>query len=95
MTLSDYYQYDKSFVIDFASEKIGCTVDVCDCAYQMSRIKVPNTDDHYYYVPSLQLQGNIQVYGKASGDTYYASESPETLLTLNALDGSILNATNQ
>lgn len=95
LTLSDYYQYDKSFVIDFASEKIGCTVDVCDCAYQMSRIKVPNTDDHYYYVPSLQLQGNIQVYGKASGDTYYASESPETLLTLNALDGSILNATNQ
>lgn len=95
LALSDYYQYDKSFVIDFANEAIGCTVDICKCVYQLSRIKVPNTDDHYYYVPSLQIQGNIQVFGKTSGDIYYASDAPETLLTLNAVDGSVINATNQ
>ncbi len=95
LALSDYYQYDRSWVIDFVDEEIGCTVDICECLYQMSRIKVPNTDDHYYYVPSLQIRGNIQMFGKQSENVYYASDTPETLLTLNAVDGSVINTTNQ
>lgn len=95
LALSDYYQYDKSYVIDFADEEIGCTIDICECTYQMSRVKVPDTDDHYYYVPSLQILGNILVFGKQSENVYYATNTPETLLTLNAVDGSVINITNQ
>lgn len=95
LALSNYYQYDKSWVIDFVDEEIGCTVDICECAYQMSRMKVPNTDDHYRYVPSLQVRGNIHIFGKQSGNVYYESDTPESLLTLNAIDGSVVNTTNR
>ena len=95
LALSDYYQYDKSYVIDFADEEIGCTIDICECTYQMSRVKVPDTDDHYYYVPSLQILGNIRIFGERSENTYYASSTPETLLTLNVVDGSVINTTNR
>lgn len=95
LALTNYYHYDKSRVIDFAGEEVGCTVDICECAYQMSRFKVPNTDDHFYYVPSLQIRGNIQIFGKQSRNVYYASDAPETLLTLNTVDGSVVSTTNR
>lgn len=95
LALTNYYHYDRSWVIDFVDEEIGCTVDICECAYQLSRMKVPNTDDHYRYVPSLQIRGNIQIFGKQSGYVYYASDTPETLVTLNAADGSVVNTTNR
>ncbi len=95
LALSNYYHYDKSWVIDFVDEEIGCTVDICECAYQLSRMKVPNIDDHYRYVPSLQIRGYIQIFGKQSGNVYYASDKPEILITLNSIDGSVVNTTNR
>ena len=95
LSLSDYYQYDRDLIIDYIDEGINCTVDICEWEYNISRVKVPNTDDHYYYIPSLRFKGNIQMSGKQTGDVYYATDTPETLLTLNAMDGSIINTTTQ
>ena len=59
-----------------------------------SILKVPNQDNCYYYVPSILLKGWPECIGKESGTTYYYSEVPETLMVINALDGSIINSTN-
>lgn len=90
---SDYYEYGFGLVVDDLNEEIGCTVDVCKLEYNLIRVKVPNTDESYYYVPGVTLLGNIEYYGKDSGDIYFASDNV-TLVTLNSIDGSVINATN-
>lgn len=91
----DYYNFDPNILIDTAPEELQCDVDVCKLAYSLNRIRVPNTEDHYYYVPCIELMGMVEFLGKESGDVYYNTESPIYLIAVNAIDGSIVNMTNQ
>lgn len=76
------------------TEEVICTVKITDFDYGLSRVKVPDTDDSYYYVPSFTLKGNVELTGVDTGNLYSISSVPITLLTLNAVDGSILHTSN-
>lgn len=73
-------------------EEIQCTVTANRAEYGLVRIKVPDSDDHYSYVPALMLTGNAEYRGRNTGTVYeqYSSISsqPYYLLCLNANDGS-------
>lgn len=91
---SDYFAYGFASEIEQSKEKFGCTVEVNDVDYGLTRVKVPNSDESYYYVPSITLRGNVEYYIKASAEICYENNN-ETLLILNAVDGSIINLTNE
>lgn len=73
-------------------EEIQCTVTANRAEYGLVRIKVPDSDDHYNYVPALMLTGDAEYRGRDTGTVYeeYSSISnqPYCLLCLNANDGS-------
>ena len=56
---------------------------------------MPYNEDVYNYVPSILLKGSSEYVGKENGKTYYMSEQPEILLVINAVDGTIINETNE
>ena len=62
--------------------------------YGLARVKVANTDGRYYYIPAYSFYGCTELCGKSSGDIYYESDE-ETLLVLNAVDGSIIQLKNE
>ena len=101
LMLSDYYEYgiDQEYldwVEKDAGEKIACEIDICQMEYGLVRVKVPNTDDSYYYVPGVILSGTIDYIGKDTKAVYDASgktiwnERIVPLVALNAIDGSIV-----
>lgn len=107
LTLSDYYDYGMSsdFLDVFqesVGEKVTCKVDLCQLEYGLLRVKVPNTDESYYYVPGMILYGTIDYLGKDSGDILASSGDPilynsriVPLVALNAVDGSIIELSNE
>ena len=94
LTLTDSYHYGFGQYLFFYTEEIECNVSVSEMEYGLCRIKVPNTDDEYYYVPSVILKGSSEYIGEESGKTFYVSEEPEVLVVINAIDGTIINTTN-
>lgn len=101
LMLSDYYDYGMSsdFLDVFqesAGEKVTCKVDLCQLEYGLLRVKVPNTDESYYYVPGIVLSGTVDYVGKNTGAVYAASgetiwnDRIVPLVALNAVDGSII-----
>ena len=76
----------------------NCSVNISEVKYGLTRVKVPNTKNSYYYIPSVLFQGNYQVYEKESQTLWFDSYSwfgtPQNLLVINAVDGSIINVTN-
>lgn len=94
LQLTDAYHYGFGEYLPLISEGVQCNVTVSEMEYGLSRIRVPNTDDSYYYVPSLILKGSSEYIGQESGKTFYASKEPEVLMVINAVDGTIINATN-
>lgn len=109
LSLSDYQAYGVGGQYlqeseEAAGEKYICKVDVCDLDVGMIRVKVPNTDESYYYVPGILLSGTIDYYGKDSGKLYessgvtiYSASSGRTvpLVAFNAIDGSIIELQNE
>ena len=71
-----------------------CVVDINSLEYNLIRVKVPDTDESYYYVPGIVLSGNVSFVGSETGTIYYQSETPEILLVLNGIDGSIIRTPN-
>lgn len=97
-TLSDYYEYDHLKLIESIQEELSCQVEIGYIDYGLTRVKVPNTDESYYYVPAVVFYGNIQFCGKGTGNIYDVEAPYEwgfPLLTLNAIDGTVINSTNQ
>lgn len=92
LALSDIYTYGFA-AVDSIDEEVGCKVSIANIEYGLSRVKVPNTDESYYYVPAITLEGNIEYYGKQSGNVFYFSESTP-LLILNCVDGSVIQMSN-
>lgn len=85
---------------DYYGEEIICKVYIEKMEYGLTRVKVPDSDNEYYYVPSLALYGTSEYYGEESGTVYFSSKdfaSGDGLLTLvclNAVDGSVVALSN-
>lgn len=94
LTLSDSYNYGFGEYLFLISEELQCNVLVSELECGLSRIKVPDSEGSYYYVPSIILWGSSEYVGKESSKTYYVSDSPELLLIINAVDGTLINSTN-
>lgn len=104
LTLSDCYEYGLSAEnIDGALENYGenlnCHVDLSQMEYGLLRVKVPNTDDSYYYVPGIVLSGSVDYLGSKTGTVYQPLERWHfntgysriyPIIALNAVDGSIV-----
>lgn len=69
-----------------------CTVIINTIEYSLARIKAPNSDDTYYYVPALTLFGEVQYRDEESGDVFYTSNEPEALIILNCVDGTVIDS---
>ena len=93
-THSTFAQFDTLMMFDPVSKDVICNLDICDISYNLARIRVPDSDANYYYVPSLSFYGNVHFICKETGDTYYYNEHL-MLLTINAIDGTIINSTNR
>lgn len=91
---SDGNHYGVNVVAGSTNEQIVCNVTVSEMEYALTRVKVPNTDESYYYIPSIILRGDIEIVGSESG-TLYSSKTNLELLTLNAVDGTVINSTNE
>lgn len=91
---SDGNHYETNVIAGSTNEEIVCNVTVSEMEYALTRVKVPNTDESYYYIPSIILRGNIEIVGAGSG-TLYLSKTNLELLTLNAVDGTVINSTNE
>lgn len=91
---SDFEAYDLRIPGMYAAEELAYTVNLCNFYYGLLRVKVPNTDESYYYVPGMMLEGIVEITGKDSGELYYMSEAPQAVLALNAVDGTIIELSN-
>lgn len=92
--LTDAYFYGIGGSMDESEPSVDCKVDINNLEYGLSRVKVPDTDDSYYYVPSLALSGDIQCIIADTGEVCLSNENT-TLLLLNAVDGSIIPLENE
>lgn len=83
----------ESYAVIFG-EEIDCVGTVSRASYGLVRIKVPGSDDHYYYVPALMLTGDAEYRGRDTGTVYerYSEMSSQSyyFLCLNAADGSVI-----
>lgn len=105
LSLSDYCGYGlgkeilDQMELDYG-EDILCKINICGLDYGLTRVKVPDTDDRYYYLPAVFFSGTIEYVGKNSGKLYASSgkeiwdEQIITLLGINAIDGSIIAIDN-
>lgn len=93
-SLSDAHAYDSQQYLD-GNVELDCTVYIDHADYGLSRVKVPNTDESYYYLPAIIFWGHADYTEKDTGHVLdnYGEEYP--FLILNAIDGSIINATNE
>ena len=104
MTLSDSgaYLISLSNLEDFErefGEEIICNIDITHLEYGLTRVKVPNTDDSFYYVPGILLRGTINYCGVDTGTVYlssdeYSNGSAYPLVCFNAIDGSVIQLQN-
>lgn len=99
LTLSDYYKYGLSAdTLDnsegYYGENLTCQIDICQMEYGMLRVKVPNTDESYYYVPGIVLSGSVDYIGRETGTVFAASGQEfrnariTPIVAINAVDGS-------
>lgn len=92
--LPDYFIEETE---DYTGEKLLCQVSITEAEYGLGRVKVPNTDDNYYYIPVLAFRGTVVYVSDKSGTVYYdntpsePSENLPILLCINAIDGSIIS----
>lgn len=91
---SDILGYGFGSVIENEKIDVTCSVYINNLEYGLSRVKVPNTDDSYYYIPSIALYGNIEYYLQDTGEVCFSKEDT-TLLILNAVDGSVISLSNE
>lgn len=52
--------------------------------------------DSHYYLPALHVKGYVDYIGKDSGSLYFSTRDEEqTVLIVNAVDGSVINIINE
>lgn len=88
LMLSDLCEYGMHpDFLDAYGEELTCHVDLCQMQYGILRVKVPNTDESYYYVPGMVLYGTVDYLGIGTGQIYKSYEM-KPIVALNAVDGS-------
>ena len=76
-------------------------MEICQIDEGMLRVKVPNTDESYYYVPGIVLSGTIDYVGSKTGNFYASSgnglydQRIVPLVAINAIDGSVIALSNE
>lgn len=82
---------------EFAGEKIVCQASVISVECGLGRVKVPDNDNLYYYLPVITCIGSVEYYGADSGKLYMGSHEvdkigmeTQPLVWINAVDGSVL-----
>ena len=76
---------------DAEKAPIGCRVIIKELKYGFGRVAVPNKKGHYYYLPVLTVNGDVEYYGTKSNTIYFSSDGYiGELLVLNAVDGSVV-----
>lgn len=93
LVLSDISAYIPGYAMS-NNDGMVCNIDIDSFQYGLLRVKVPNTDESYYYVPGIVLSGYVTLETKDGSKLYYTSESPIALVALNAVDGTIVELTN-
>ena len=91
LSLADIHAYDQQGIVQALGENVECTLRVSQMNYGLTRVKVPDSDESYYYIPSVAFYGEITYSDKESGSIYYQSEANKLLLTLNAADGTVIS----
>lgn len=76
-------------------EEIVCNIDITQLEYGLTRVKVSDTDDCFYYLPAILLSGTINYCGVDTGMVYFSSDEMGDgpivpLVCMNAVDGSII-----
>lgn len=71
-----------------AKEDVLGAVDINEISYGLTRIKVRDKPDHYYYVPALTVRGTFDIIDNNTGSS---NKEPETLLVINAVDGTVID----
>lgn len=102
MSLSEAGEYGLPQVMveaieENTGEEVVCKVEVTKLEYGLTRVKAPNTDDSYYYVPAIFLSGTSAYYGKDSGKAYaqeIMDDGMSLFLVLNAIDGTVVEIYN-
>lgn len=79
-------------------EPLSCKLEISEMKYGLARVKVPDSDFHYYYIPVMVLYSSVDFYGKNTGTLYFRSEEffdsrMQDLIWINAVDGSIISGT--
>lgn len=92
LSLSDAYEYGAS--LDYMDEDYSCTVTITHVEYGLTRTKVPNTDESYYYVPAAMLSGNVEYKILDTDEVFFCRDNVQ-LLIVNAVDGSIIPLDNE
>lgn len=92
---TDAYNFYFGQYIRYFNEKLQCNVHVSELEYGLTRIRIKDTEDAYYYVPAITLKGIVEYIGEETNQTFYISEKPEILVTINAVDGTVINSTNE
>ena len=93
MSLSDIYEFDFDSIVEMYQEQsidLGCLVEIHSLDHNLIRVKKPNTEEEYYYIPGIVVTGDIEYYSKATGDAI-CKMTQARLLALNAVDGSVIN----
>ena len=74
-------------------DDLDCKVEITKAEYGLGRFLVPNSDQHYYYAPAIIFKGTVNYYDKTTGELMNTLNGGEelltTLVTINAVDGSI------
>lgn len=76
------------------NEELVCKIEISTVEYGLARINIENSDNSYYYIPTIVFKGKVDYYGKNTG-TLYASSSDYgvnciDLIWINAVDGTII-----
>ena len=91
LSLSDAYEYDP---LENITAEYTCTVQITQVEYGLTRTKVPNSDESYYYIPAAMFRGNVEYCIEDTGEVLYFQEDVP-LLMLNAVDGSVVPMDNE
>ena len=96
LRLSDIGAYDYAGFFNWGYEGLGCRVQITNIQYGLTRVKIPNTDERYYYVPAMFFWGREEVYDTDSGEILRdTGKTDRLLLALNAVDGTVIHTSNQ
>lgn len=75
-------------------ERLVCKVAINSFEYALARISVANSNNSYYYIPTIVFKGKADYFGNNTGNLYISSDSYGSgeldLIWVNAVDGSLI-----